>query len=113
MALGAGSVTPWQMVTAYATFANGGYRIQPYVVRDIRDDKDQILAQAQPTPAGIEELRIIDPRNALSWTACCATSPSTARLPGPLPRSSARTWPARQGRPTNTSMPGSVAINRP
>ncbi|HNJ76350.1 MAG TPA: PBP1A family penicillin-binding protein, partial [Azospira sp.] len=42
MALGAGSVTPWQMVTAYATFANGGYRIQPYVVRDIRDDKDQI-----------------------------------------------------------------------
>ena len=64
MALGAGSVTPWQMVTAYATFANGGYRIQPYVVRDIRDDKDQILAQAQPTPAGIEELRIIDPRNA-------------------------------------------------
>ncbi|MFO1346891.1 MAG: penicillin-binding transpeptidase domain-containing protein, partial [Rhodocyclaceae bacterium] len=42
----------------------GGYRIQPYVVRDIRDDKDQILAQAQPTPAGIEELRIIDPRNA-------------------------------------------------
>ena len=64
MALGAGSVTPWQMVTAYATFANGGYRIQPYVVRDIRDDKDQILAQAQPTPAGIEELRILDPRNA-------------------------------------------------
>lgn len=64
MALGAGSVTPWQMVTAYAAFANGGYRIQPYAVRDIRDDKDQILAQAQPTPAGIEELRIIDPRNA-------------------------------------------------
>ncbi len=64
MALGAGSVTPWQMVTAYAAFANGGYRIQPYAVRDIRDDKDQILAQAQPSPAGIEELRIIDPRNA-------------------------------------------------
>ena len=64
MALGAGSVTPWQMVTGYAAFANGGYRIQPYIVRDIRDDKDQIIAQAQPTPAGIEELRIIDPRNA-------------------------------------------------
>lgn len=64
MALGAGSVTPWQMVTAYATFANGGYRIQPYIVREIRDDKDQVIAQAQPAPAGIEELRIIDPRNA-------------------------------------------------
>ncbi|MCP5268023.1 MAG: penicillin-binding protein 1A [Zoogloeaceae bacterium] len=64
MALGAGAATPWQMVSAYAVFANGGYRIQPYIVRDIRDDKDQVLAQAQPTPAGNEELRAIDPRNA-------------------------------------------------
>lgn len=64
MALGAGAVTPWQMVTGYAAFANGGYRIQPYVVREIRDDKGQVIAQAQPAPAGIEELRIIDPRNA-------------------------------------------------
>lgn len=64
MALGAGAVTPWQMVTGYAAFANGGYRIQPYVVREIRDDKDQVIAQAQPAPTGIEELRIIDPRNA-------------------------------------------------
>ncbi|MBK9447377.1 MAG: penicillin-binding protein 1A [Betaproteobacteria bacterium] len=64
MALGAGAVTPWQMVSAYAIFANGGYRIQPYIVQDIRDEKDQVLAQAQPTPAGNEELRAIDPRNA-------------------------------------------------
>ena len=68
MALGAGSATPWQMVSAYAIFANGGYRIQPYIVRDIRDDKDQILAQAQPTPAGNEELRAIDARNAFMMT---------------------------------------------
>jgi penicillin-binding protein 1A len=33
MALGAGSVTPWEMVTAYAVFANGGYRIRPYIVQ--------------------------------------------------------------------------------
>ncbi len=64
MALGAGSVTPWQMVSAYAVFANGGYRIQPYIVRDIRDEQNNVLAQAQPTPAGNEELRAIDPRNA-------------------------------------------------
>ncbi|MBI2307215.1 MAG: penicillin-binding protein 1A [Rhodocyclales bacterium] len=64
MALGAGSVTPWQMVSAYAVFANGGYRIQPYAVREIRDEKNDVLAQAQPTPAGNEELRAIDPRNA-------------------------------------------------
>jgi penicillin-binding protein 1A len=64
MALGAGSVTPWQMVSAYSIFANGGYRIQPFIVQDIRDEKGQILAQAQPTPAGNEELRAIDARNA-------------------------------------------------
>lgn len=64
MALGAGSVTPWQMVSAYAIFANGGYRIQPYVVREIIDEKQQVLAQAHPVEAGQEELRTIDPRNA-------------------------------------------------
>ena len=64
MALGAGSVTPWQMVTAYSVFANGGYRIQPYIVSDILDEKGQILAQAQPVSAGDESLLAIDPRNA-------------------------------------------------
>ena len=64
MALGAGSVTPWQMVSAYAIFANGGYRTQPYVVREIRDEKNQIIAEASPSPAGNEENRAIDPRNA-------------------------------------------------
>ena len=64
MALGAGSVTPWQMVTAYSVFANGGYRIQPYIVSEIRDERDQILAQAQPVQAGDESLLAIDPRNA-------------------------------------------------
>ncbi|MBP7659345.1 MAG: PBP1A family penicillin-binding protein, partial [Burkholderiaceae bacterium] len=37
MALGAGSVTPWQMAGAYSVFANGGYRIEPYVVARITD----------------------------------------------------------------------------
>ena len=64
MALGAGSVTPWQMVTAYSVFANGGYKINPYIVKDIRDEKDTILA-AMPAPKGPEESdRVIDPRNA-------------------------------------------------
>jgi penicillin-binding protein 1A len=64
MALGAGSVTPWQMVTAYSVFANGGYRVSPYIVREILDEKGQVLAQAQPVVAGDESLLAIDPRNA-------------------------------------------------
>lgn len=64
MALGAGSVTPWQMVTAYSVFANGGYRIQPFIVSEIVDEKGHVLAEAQPVPAGDESLLAIDPRNA-------------------------------------------------
>ena len=64
MALGAGSVTPWQMARGYSVFANGGYRVEPYVVQRIVDDRGNVLAQAQPPRAGDESLRVIDPRNA-------------------------------------------------
>ena len=37
MALGAGSVTPMQMATAYSVFANGGYRVNPYLVTRVTD----------------------------------------------------------------------------
>jgi penicillin-binding protein 1A len=64
MALGAGSVTPWQMVSAYSVFANGGFRINPFVVREIRDDGNRVLALSATTDAGNEETRVLDPRNA-------------------------------------------------
>ena len=64
MALGAGSVTPWQMVSAYSVFANGGFRINPFVVREIRNERNEVLAQAVETPAGDESNRILDARNA-------------------------------------------------
>jgi len=64
MALGAGSVTLWQQLTGYSVFANGGYKIAPFVVRQILDDKGRALAETQPSVAGDEELRAIDARNA-------------------------------------------------
>lgn len=64
LALGAGSVTPWQQLAAYAVFANGGYKIEPYVVKEITDAKGNVLAAAKPVWAGEESLRVIDPRNA-------------------------------------------------
>ena len=64
LALGAGSVTPWQQLAAYSIFANGGYKIQPYIVRQILDDKGKVLAQFDPPVAGDESLRVIDERNA-------------------------------------------------
>src|SRR5919108_489215 len=64
MALGAGSVTAWQMARAYAVFANGGVLIQPYFIHKIVDDRGNPIALASPRRAGEEELRVIDPRNA-------------------------------------------------
>ncbi len=68
IALGAGAVTPWQMARAYGVFANGGYRIEPYLIDRIVDDRGNLLAQAQPTRAGDESLRVIDLRNAFIMT---------------------------------------------
>ena len=64
MALGAGMVTPWQQLVGYSVFANGGYRITPYIVRQILDNKGNVIANTQPAIAGDESLRVIDTRNA-------------------------------------------------
>src|SRR3954449_1864515 len=64
MALGAGSVTMWQLARAYSVFANGGYQIQPYFIHKIVDDRGNVLALADPRRAGDESLRVIDVRNA-------------------------------------------------
>ena len=63
MALGAGSVTPMQMATAYSVFANGGYRVNPWLVTKVTDQKGKVLAQTQ-TPVVDESMRVIDARNA-------------------------------------------------
>jgi penicillin-binding protein 1A len=64
MALGAGSVTLWQMARAYGVFANGGYRVEPWLVQRIVDGQGRLLAQAHPDLAGKESLRVVDERNA-------------------------------------------------
>jgi penicillin-binding protein 1A len=63
MALGAGSVTPMQMATAYSVFANGGYRINPWLITKITEQKGKVLAQAKPMPLD-ESMRAVDARNA-------------------------------------------------
>ncbi|HUP95014.1 MAG TPA: penicillin-binding protein 1A [Burkholderiales bacterium] len=64
MALGAGNVTPIQMAQAYGIFANGGYRVSPYYVERIEDNRGNVLLQAKPQRAGEGAERVIDPRNA-------------------------------------------------
>ena len=63
MALGAGSVTPMQLATGFAVFANGGYRVNPFLITRITDHTGRVLVESQP--AGPSEAnRAIDARNA-------------------------------------------------
>ena len=63
MALGAGSVTPMQMATAYSVFANGGYRVNPWIISKVTDQRGKVLTQVQE-PQLDESQRVIDARNA-------------------------------------------------
>jgi penicillin-binding protein 1A len=68
MALGAGSVTPLQMASAYSVFANGGFGIRPYLIDQVTDKDGRVLMQASPQQAGAGAPRVIDPRNAWLMT---------------------------------------------
>jgi penicillin-binding protein 1A len=68
MALGAGAATPMQMLGAYAIFANGGYRVTPYLIDHVVDARGNTLSKATPAVAGENAERAIDPRNAFIMT---------------------------------------------
>jgi penicillin-binding protein 1A len=63
MALGAGSVTPLQMASAYSVIANGGYRVNPLLITRITDSKGRALQQSPP-PLIDESMRTLEARNA-------------------------------------------------
>jgi penicillin-binding protein 1A len=64
LALGAGSVTPLQLAGAYAVFANGGYRVPPYLIDRVTDSEGKVIMQAKPAVAGDASARVLDPRTA-------------------------------------------------
>jgi penicillin-binding protein 1A len=68
MALGAGSVTVMQMATAYSVFANGGYRVQPFLISKITDQRGKVLVDTSPAEIN-EEQRAIPARNAFTMTS--------------------------------------------
>ena len=61
LALGTGSMTPLELTRGYATFANGGFRVEPYFIDHITDRHNQVIYQARPRvacPECDEELRL-------------------------------------------------------
>ena len=68
MALGAGSVTPMQMAVGYSVFANGGIRINPWLVSKVSEQRGKVLVETA-TPELSEDNRAIEPRNAFMMTS--------------------------------------------
>ncbi len=64
LALGSGVLTPMQLATGYAIFANGGYHVTPYFIEKIVDENNKIIYQANPQPGPA----VITPQNAYLMT---------------------------------------------
>ena len=89
MALGAGSVTPMQMVSAYSVFANGGYQVQPTLILRVVDQKGKLLQETRPVPLD-ETWRAIPARNAFVMSSLLqevTRSGTAARAQATLKRS--------------------------
>jgi penicillin-binding protein 1A len=63
MALGAGAVTPMQMTTGYAVFANGGHRVTPVLITRVVEQRGKVLFD-EPPKAVDASSQVIDERNA-------------------------------------------------
>ena len=88
MALGAGTVTPLQMATAYGVFANGGFLVPPMLISRITDSKGRVLLEARP-PELSEALRTLPARNAFVMDTLMqevTRSGTAARAQGTLKR---------------------------
>ncbi len=49
MALGSATLTPLSMASGYSVFANSGYKVEPYVIREISDFRGESVFFADPT----------------------------------------------------------------
>lgn len=51
LALGSYALTPLEIVTGYAVFANGGFKVEPYLLDRIVDVNDEAIFEATPATA--------------------------------------------------------------
>ncbi len=65
VALGAIEVTPMELVTAYAPFANGGFKVRPRLVRRIETSDGNVVWSGDNAPLE----RVMDPRDAYQLTS--------------------------------------------
>ena len=106
MALGAGSVTPMQLATGYSVFANGGYRVNPWLISRVSEQRGKVLLETAKPVLG-EANVAIEPRNAFLMSSLLQEkSRAPARPRRPRPRSSGLIFTERPVPPTTPWTPG-------
>jgi penicillin-binding protein 1A len=83
IALGTSEVTPLELVTAYAPFANGGVGVQPHIILKVRSADGKLLYQRKGSSNG----RIVEPQyvammNTMMQETLLTGTARKAELPG-------------------------------
>jgi penicillin-binding protein 1A len=83
IALGTSEVSPLELVSAYATFANGGFAVSPHVVERVRSADGKTL-YARPTQAlgRVVDARYVAMMNAMMHETLVSGTARHAELPG-------------------------------
>ena len=76
IALGGGSVGLLELTSAYAVFANGGYQIQPYLISEILNEREEIIYQHSAQ----KKQQVLDEK--IAWLISDILSDSNAQNPG-------------------------------
>ncbi|MFT7586613.1 MAG: membrane peptidoglycan carboxypeptidase, partial [Cellvibrionaceae bacterium] len=76
LTLGAGEVTPLELTSAYATFANGGKKVTPVTILEVKSSNGEVLYTFTP-PAEVEQ--VLDPR--VAFLINNILSDDAARIP--------------------------------
>lgn len=83
IALGTSAVIPIEMVTAYASFANGGVAVQPYVITEvISRNGDLIYARNNPPPRRVIDPEIVAQLNGMMRETILSGTAKRADIPG-------------------------------
>lgn len=82
LALGTASVTPLEMCVAYSTFANNGYKVEPYGIKEIKGKNGESIEQNGPKLANaISVTTAVTARSMLEQVAVWGTG-AKARIDG-------------------------------
>lgn len=78
LALGTATLTPMEIATGWATFANGGYKVSPYLIQTIENRDGQTLFVANPPSVPANDV------NTAPNTSTFAVHDSPSVIAGPL-----------------------------